>query len=128
MILYIVRSIKRVGRYKRGFTLVELMAVLAVLAIIVAIAVPRFTATIKVAKEKADKVTAQMIARAAEQYCMDNDDEDHADSADSLAPDYLKEKPVPQADDKNSFYYEVKNGVCEGVYYGNSATGSNLLD
>ena len=53
---------------RKGFTLIELIVVLAVLAIIMAIAVPRFTGVQTQAKEDADAQTLLMIEKAAELY------------------------------------------------------------
>ena len=53
---------------KRGFTLIELIVVLAVLAIIMAIAVPRFLGVQEQAKIDADKSTLGLIAKTAEFY------------------------------------------------------------
>ncbi|MDI6705420.1 MAG: type II secretion system protein [Bacillota bacterium] len=136
MILMIAKAMKRAGRDKRGFTLVELMAVMAVLAIIAAIAVPRFTGTINQAKINADKSSALIVARAAEQKWID-DGEDSAEDylASELATaNYLREKPKVQA---NSTYTNYKaevnsSGKCTGVYYSNdngtSTSSSNLLE
>lgn len=53
-------------RNKKGFTLIELIVVLAVLAIIMAIAVPRFTGVREQAKIDADMATLASIAKLAE--------------------------------------------------------------
>lgn len=53
---------------KKGFTLIELIVVLAVLAIIMAIAVPRFLGIQEDARESADESTGAMLAKAAELY------------------------------------------------------------
>ena len=55
-------------RNKKGFTLVELIVVMAVLAIISAIAVPRFLGVQEKAKLDADYATGAMIAKAGELY------------------------------------------------------------
>ena len=60
-------------RNKKGFTLIELIVVLAVLAIIMAIAVPRFTGVQETAKIDADYSTGAMIAKAAEFYVAQNE-------------------------------------------------------
>lgn len=53
---------------KKGFTLIELIIVIAVLGIILAIAVPRFGEVQKKAKEDADTATGGMVGKAAELY------------------------------------------------------------
>ncbi len=53
---------------KKGFTLIELIVVLAVLGIIMAIAVPRFLGVQANAKIDADKATLGLIAKTAELY------------------------------------------------------------
>lgn len=138
-----VMAFKRIGKDKRGFTLVELMAVLAVLAIIAAIAVPRFTGTMAAAREKADKATALIIARAAEQKYLDENEsgtvsylvlEDPDKFNDSDFNGYLKEAPKVQKDGVDQGYVAVvKDGTCTGVYYSdskdsnNNYSGDNLL-
>jgi type IV pilus assembly protein PilA len=53
---------------EKGFTLVELIVVMAVLAVISAIAVPRFLGVQEDAKVEADYATAAMLGKAAELY------------------------------------------------------------
>jgi type IV pilus assembly protein PilA len=73
---------------KKGFTLIELIVVLAVLAIIMAIAIPRFTGVQDSAKKKTDASTILTIARAAELYYASEDTT--ADiTADDLVPKYI---------------------------------------
>jgi type IV pilus assembly protein PilA len=51
---------------KKGFTLIELILVLAVLAIIMAIAVPKFIGVQENAERDADRNSINLIAKAAE--------------------------------------------------------------
>lgn len=53
-------------RNKKGFTLVELLIVIAVLGIIAAIAVPRFTGVLSGVKDKADVRAAELFAKEVE--------------------------------------------------------------
>lgn len=62
-----VRLINKL-KNKKGFTLIELIVVLAVLGVIMAIAVPRFTGVQEQAKIDADARTLDMIAKACEIY------------------------------------------------------------
>lgn len=58
---------------EKGFTLVELIVVMAVLAVISAIAVPRFLGVQEDAKLEADYATAAMLGKAAELYLVKED-------------------------------------------------------
>lgn len=57
---------------EKGFTLVELIVVMAVLAVISAIAVPRFLGVQEDAKLEADYATAAMLGKAAELYLVND--------------------------------------------------------
>ena len=61
-----IKAINKMIKNKKGFTLVELIVVIAVLGIIATIAVPKFANVQQDAKRDADIVTAKMIAKAAE--------------------------------------------------------------
>jgi type IV pilus assembly protein PilA len=61
----ICKTLKRKGNQK-GFTLVELLIVMAILAILAAIAVPRFGASLANAKNQANEANIMMIKKAAE--------------------------------------------------------------
>lgn len=61
-----INTINKALKNKKGFTLVELIIVIAILGIIAAIAVPKFKNIQESSKRKADVVTAKMLAKATE--------------------------------------------------------------
>ncbi|MDK2794252.1 MAG: type pilus assembly protein PilA [Caldanaerobacter sp.] len=60
--------VKALNKDERGFTLIELIVVIAILGILAAIAVPRVTTSLSNAKKNADIANAQIIGQAAERY------------------------------------------------------------
>lgn len=82
---------------RKGFTLIELIVVLAVLAVIMAIAVPRFLSVQKEAEIDADQATIDMIAKAAELYYVQTDSNGTGVTIDDL-DDYIDDD------------YELKSG------------------
>ncbi len=57
---------------KKGFTLIELLAVIVVLSIILAIAIPKITNTIKTSKDGAFKNSVKIIMNVARDYAIRN--------------------------------------------------------
>ncbi|WP_373786195.1 prepilin-type N-terminal cleavage/methylation domain-containing protein [Jeotgalibaca porci] len=66
-------KIKQLLKKEGGFTLVELLAVLAILALIVAIAVPSIGNVIDGAKTKSADAQVELIEDAARLYDLEND-------------------------------------------------------
>lgn len=59
---------------KRGFTLIELIVVIAVLGILVTIGVPRYLGYTKDAKVATMQADTKIVEQAAYQYALNNDD------------------------------------------------------
>lgn len=88
---------KILRKEEKGFTLIELIVVIAILGIIAAIAVPQFNGVVKNAKIKADQATAQVVADAAARYMTDNST-DSAPSIEELTGEgkYISSDPTWQ--------------------------------
>ena len=59
-------------RNQKGFTLVELVVVIAILGILAAIAVPRFVSTLNEAEATADAATVRAVQGAVDIYYLEN--------------------------------------------------------
>lgn len=66
--------IKLFTKKRKGFTLIELIVVIAILGILAAIAIPRFAGTQNNAKISADDATARIIQSAVTLYRAENGD------------------------------------------------------
>ena len=77
----------------KGFTLVEIMIVVAIIGLLVAIALPNFMESRKKSQIKTAKASMQQIEGANEQYKLDGATNDITALAD-LTPTYIKAVPV----------------------------------
>ena len=86
-----LKAIKKKLKDQRGLTLVELLAVIVILGIIAAIAVPSIGGIINKSREDAIKADALQILNAAKMHVTENGIPTDALEKDDLETDYLDE-------------------------------------
>lgn len=82
--------IKTLNKDERGFTLVELIVVIAILGILAAIAVPNLTNAFNKSKAGADKANAAVLGQAAQRYYIDQTTGNSNNPPTSVSVDTLK--------------------------------------
>jgi general secretion pathway protein G len=125
---------KRHRQHEAGFTLVELMIVMAIIGILVVLAVPRYATTIRHAREAVLKEDLQTMRAAIDSYTMDK--QKAPQSLDDLVQDgYLKAIPedpmthakdtwVPDTSDAMYSIDETEPGITD-VHSGSEETGTD---
>jgi len=120
---------------KKGFTLVELLLVIALLAVIGGIFVPRFIGTLDKAKENADKASAQNIAHQIELMIATGSLNRPTADGEILATVHNLDLDMPQSvtGDARRFvvYYDFEadaNNDAIAVYADTDAAGAGIAD
>ena len=107
-----IRTLKN----KKGLTLIELIAVLVILGIIAAIAIPTIGNTINQQRQRAAEAEWSNIMTAARLYIAQNDTETTFSMDDLFNGDYISENVVLEEDDvgtvitSSTDIFEVDNG------------------
>jgi general secretion pathway protein G len=76
----------------QGFTLLELIIVISIMAILVSIAVPNFTASIRQSREAVLRQNLFTLRKLLSEYEVDK--QKHPQSLDDLKPQYFRDLPV----------------------------------
>src|SRR6266852_570388 len=87
-----IRAGRRLGLREGGFTLIELMIVMAIIVILVGIAAGNYSRSVLRSKEAVLKQDLQEMRKAIDNYTMDK--QAAPQSLDDLAPQYLHTIPV----------------------------------
>jgi prepilin-type N-terminal cleavage/methylation domain-containing protein len=106
----------RVWKERQGFTVLELLAVFALLAIIAALVAPKYTAVVKESKVKACQSNIEMLTKAAEMYKEVKGDTAQLTVKTLLDAEYINEYvycPVGDKDAVEDYQYENKEFVCK---------------
>jgi len=121
-------------RTQSGFTLIELMIVMAIIGILATLAIPSFVVAVKHAREAVLKEDLQTMRTAIDSYTMDK--QKAPQSLDDLIQDgYLKKIPEdPMTHSKDTWVTdtsdamysldETESGI-NNVHSGSEATGSD---
>ncbi|HVZ83295.1 MAG TPA: type II secretion system protein [Terracidiphilus sp.] len=126
---------RRTGKHEAGFTLMELIIVMSIISILAALAVPRFTAAIKSAREAVLREDLRVMRTAIDSYTMDK--QKPPQTLDDLVQDgYLRSIPkdpmtestdswVTDTSDAYSSVDETDSGGLSDVHSGSQETGSD---
>lgn len=108
------RSRTRSGRGAGGFTLIELIIVMAIIAILASLAVPSYLASMKAAKEAVLKQDLHVMRNAIDSYTMDK--EKAPQSLDDLVQaGYLKSIPTDPMTNSNDSWVTSTDDTLESV-------------
>ncbi len=104
----------RIRKQDAGFTLMELMIVMAIIGILMLVAVPRFTSAIKMAKEAVLKEDLHVMRAAIDSYTMDKQKAPQT-LEDLITDGYLKAVPVDPFTQSKDTWVTDSNGALYSV-------------
>jgi general secretion pathway protein G len=108
------RPIGALRRHSRGFTLIELMIVIAIVAILAAVAIPNLIAAADRSKQKATMLDIRQLSHALERFAIDHNAYPRVSSVEDLRqllePEYIRETPVSDGWGNRILYQCAENG------------------
>jgi len=112
-----MKKIQKVLKEQKGFTLVELVVVIAILGILIAIAVPKFTDITGNAQTRAQQATARTIMSAIVMAQAENPNLKAEDiKADKVEP-FLEDLEVGDEQEADKWSFKYDDGKWK-FYYG----------
>ena len=93
MIMKIARALHKRTKGDKGFTLIELIVVIAVLGVLATLIIPRVVGVKSDAETKAMEANEKIIRNALERYYLDNDETYPKELEDLVEEGYLDEIP-----------------------------------
>lgn len=125
----------KIRRTNAGFTLVELMIVMAIIAVLVVVAVPSYIAAMRAAREAALKEDLHVLRNAIDSFTADKQKAPQA-LDDLVQEGYLRSIPVdPMTQSKDTWVTEksdtltsvdqTDSGGIDDVHSGSQEQGSN---
>ena len=116
-------KLQTLKKKKKGFTLLELLVVLAILAILIAIAIPVYKGQKEKAAITAHNANVRVLETAVESYKQDNGK--YPETLEALEGNYIKSVPkVPASEELKSKSYSITNGKIEpGEIHNDNETG-----
>ena len=125
---------RRIRKQNAGFTLIELMIVMAIFGVLAVVAVPKFVSAIKAAREAVLKEDLHVLRSAIDSYTMDK--QKAPQSLDDLVQDgYLKSIPEdPMTHSKDTWVTATSDAMysldqtdagIDDIHSGSEDTGSD---
>jgi general secretion pathway protein G len=105
---------RRVGEAESGFTLLELLIVMAIIATLAAMAVPAYTRNVQAAKEAVLREDLQVMRTAIGSYTVDKEQAPQA-LADLVTAGYLKAVPVDPMTKRSDTWSTTQSDVLGSV-------------